>query len=175
MSGILSLLSSIPMSYVFALISGFSWALAQIIIKNYLFKSFDIMDIFVLRMGLGFPLSIIILCIVISFVSFKKVSLQNNYFTSLVKKTRQNYTHKYMIAFTLSIIAGLVGLYSFWRVLSINHGSYSVAFVWPLVVLFTTLISYFFYNEKITQTQGIGIVIIMIGLVLINIKGSIVS
>ena len=170
MSAVLSLLSSIPMSYVFALISGFSWALTTILIKNYLFKSFKPIDIYVLRQGLGFPVFVILIGIVISFTSFKKVSLQNNYFTSLVKEIREKYTYKHLFVFILSIITGFGGLYSFWRVLDINHGSYSVAFVWPLVVLFTTFISYFFYNEKITQTQGIGIVIIMIGLVLINIK-----
>jgi drug/metabolite transporter (DMT)-like permease len=170
MQGVLSLLSSIPISYRFAVLSGLSWASTTILIKNYLLKSFDPMEIYILRMGIGFPLLAILLVFVLSMSSFKKVSIHNNYFTSLIKKIREKYTHTFMIVFVLSIIAGFGGLYSFWRVLEINNGSYSVAFVWPLVVLFTTLISYFFYGENITRIQGIGIAVIMVGLLLINIK-----
>ena len=170
MTDILSLISSIPISYKFAVLSAISWASTTIIIKNYLLKSFDPMEIYVLRMGIGFPLLVILLVFVISVSSFKKASIRNNYFTSIIKKTRQNYTHTFMIAFILSVIAGFTGLYSFWRVLEMNHGSYSVAFVWPMVVLFTTIVSYFFFGENITRIQLIGIGVIMVGLLVINIK-----
>ena len=170
MQGVISLLSSIPISYLFALLSGFSWALTTIITKQYLLKLFDPMELYILRMGVGFPILAFLITLIISFVSFKRIGLNNNYFTRIFKKASDNYSHKMLFVFILSIIAGFFGLYMFWKVLEINHGSYSVAFVWPLVVLFTTLISYFFYDEKITQIQGLGIGIIMLGLVLINIK-----
>ena len=170
MQGAISLLSSIPISYLFALLSGFSWALTTIITKQYLLKLFDPMELYILRMGVGFPILALLITLIISLVSFKRVGLNNNYFTSILKKASDNYSNKMLFVFILSIIAGFFGLYMFWKVLEINHGSYSVAFVWPLVVLFTTLISYFFYDEKITQIQGLGIGIIMLGLVLINIE-----
>ena len=75
-----------------------------------------------------------------------------------------------LFIFIISIIAGFFGLISFWKVLETNNGSYSVAFVWPLVVLFTTIISYFFFNEKISVPQFIGITLVILGIFMLNIK-----
>jgi multidrug transporter EmrE-like cation transporter len=93
-----------------------------------------------------------------------------NYAHQLLKKIKTHITPKLFVIFSISIIAGFLGIYMFWKVLESNNGAYSVAFVWPLVVLFTTIISYFFYNEKISTTQFIGIALVILGIFMLNIE-----
>jgi len=169
-------LLSIPKTYLFALLSGFSWSLTTILAKHYLLKAVTPLDLYVLRMGLGFPVLSILIILLVSYSIIVPSSIQKNTTTSsnylqhikeiITKKT----TPKLLIAFIISIIAGFFGIYMFWKVLEINNGSYSVAFVWPLVVLFTTLISYFIFNEKISTYQTIGIALVIAGLFMLNLK-----
>jgi drug/metabolite transporter (DMT)-like permease len=165
-----SLLSNIPPTYTFALISGFAWAITTIVAKQYLLKSFDPMEMYILRMGLGFPLLAILLLFI--FNNNPSISQTSTTLPILLKKIKTHITPKLLGIFAISIIAGFLGIYMFWKVLETNNGAYSVAFVWPLVVLFTTLISYFFYNEKISTTQFIGIALVIFGIFLININTS---
>ena len=51
-------LLSIPKTYLFALLSDFLW-LTTILAKHYLLKAVTPLDLYVLRMGLGFRVSII--------------------------------------------------------------------------------------------------------------------
>ena len=173
-------LLSIPKTYLFALLSGFSWSLTTILAKHYLLKAVTPLDLYVLRMGLGFPVLSIFIILLVSYSIIVPSSIQKNTTTNttislnylqhikeiITKKT----TPKLLIAFIISIIAGFFGIYMFWKVLEINNGSYSVAFVWPLVVLFTTLISYFIFNEKISTSQTIGIALVIAGLFMLNLK-----
>lgn len=161
----LTTLINIPPTYLFAIASGLAWSITTLTIKHYLLKSFDPMDVYILRMGIGFPLLVVFLLL---FFNNTKESPNNPQI--LLKKVRKYTTPKIMMVFILSIIAGFFGLISFWKVLETNNGSYSVAFVWPLVVLFTTLISYFFFNENISVTQFIGITLVILGIFILNIK-----
>lgn len=171
-------LLSIPKTYLFALLSGFSWSLTTILAKHYLLKAVTPLDLYVLRMGLGFPILSLLIILLVSYSIIDPSSIQKNTTTNtpinylqhikeiITKKT----TPKLLIAFIISIIAGFFGIFMFWKVLEINNGSYSVAFVWPLVVLFTTLISYFIFNEKISTPQTIGIALVIAGLFMLNLK-----
>jgi drug/metabolite transporter (DMT)-like permease len=156
---------NIPPTYLFALTSGLAWSITTLVIKHYLLKSFDPMDIYILRMGVGFPLLVVLLLLF-----FSNVKSSTNTPEILLKKIKKYATAKMLFIFIISIIAGFFGLISFWKVLETNNGSYSVAFVWPLVVLFTTIISYFFFNEKISVPQFIGITLVILGIFMLNIK-----
>ena len=166
---------NISPTYQFALISGFAWAITTIVAKQYLLKSFDPMEMYILRMGLGFPILALLLVFILS-NNLSKSSTTTNpkntiiYANQLLKKIKTHITPKLFVIFAISIIAGFLGIYMFWKVLESNNGAYSVAFVWPLVVLFTTLISYFFYNEKISTTQFIGIALVILGIFMLNIE-----
>ena len=169
-------LLSIPKTYLFALTSGFSWALTTILSKQYLLKSVSPMELYILRMGIGFPLLALLIMIFFSLNIIKhnnnlipSLNLTKNYFQRIANIIKKS-TPKFILLLLLSIIAGFFGIFMFWKVLEINNGSYSVAFVWPLVVLFTTLISYFFFNEKITTPQTIGMGLVIAGLIMLNIK-----
>lgn len=166
---------NISPTYQFALISGFAWAITTIVAKQYLLKSFDPMEMYILRMGLGFPILALLLVFILSNNLSKSSTTSNpkntiNYANQLLKKIKTHITPKLFVIFAISIIAGFLGIYMFWKVLESNNGAYSVAFVWPLVVLFTTLISYFFYNEKISTTQFIGIALVVLGIFMLNIE-----
>ena len=161
-------LLSIPKTYLFALLSGFSWSLTTILAKHYLLKAVTPLDLYVLRMGLGFPILSLLIVLVLS--SQKKTTPTTNYLQHIKEIITKKTTPKLLIAFIISIIAGFFGIFMFWKVLEINNGSYSVAFVWPLVVLFTTLISYFIFNEKISTSQTIGIALVIAGLFMLNLK-----
>jgi uncharacterized membrane protein len=171
---------NISPTYQFALISGFAWAITTIVAKQYLLKSFDPMEMYILRMGLGFPILALLLVFILSnsnsssnlSKSSTTLNPKNtiNYAHQLLKKIKTHITPKLFVIFSISIIAGFLGIYMFWKVLESNNGAYSVAFVWPLVVLFTTIISYFFYNEKISTTQFIGIALVILGIFMLNIE-----
>ena len=161
-------LLSIPKTYLFALLSGFSWSLTTILAKHYLLKAVTPLDLYVLRMGLGFPILSLLIVLVVS--SKQNKTAAANYLQHIKEIVTKKTTPKLLIAFIISIIAGFFGIYMFWKVLEINNGSYSVAFVWPLVVLFTTLISYFIFNEKISTSQTIGIALVIAGLFMLNLK-----
>lgn len=171
-------LLSIPKTYLFALLSGFSWSLTTILAKHYLLKAVTPLDLYVLRMGLGFPILSLLIILLVSYSIIEPSSIQKNtttntpinYLQHIINIITKKTTPKLLIAFIISIIAGFFGIYMFWKVLEINNGSYSVAFVWPLVVLFTTLISYFIFNEKISTFQSIGIGLVIAGLFMLNLK-----
>ena len=171
-------LLSIPKTYLFALLSGFSWSLTTILAKHYLLKAVTPLDLYVLRMGLGFPILSLLIILLVSYSIIEPSSIQKNtttntpinYLQHIINIITKKTTPKLLIAFIISIIAGFFGIYMFWKVLEINNGSYSVAFVWPLVVLFTTLISYFIFNEKISTPQTIGIALVIAGLFMLNLK-----
>ena len=161
-------LLSIPKTYLFALLSGFSWSLTTILAKHYLLKAVTPLDLYVLRMGLGFPALVLLIILILS--SKQNTTTAANYLQHIKEIVTKKTTPKLLIAFIISIIAGFFGIYMFWKVLEINNGSYSVAFVWPLVVLFTTLISYFIFNEKISTNQTIGIALVIACLFMLNLK-----
>jgi len=165
----LNYLLSIPKTYLFALMSGLSWALTTILAKQYLLKMVTPMELYILRMGIGFPLLALTIMILFS-LNINGNFTKENYFQRIMNVITTKINKKLLVILLLSIIAGFFGIFMFWKVLEINNGSYSVAFVWPLVVLFTTLISYFFFNEKITTSQGIGIGLVVFGLIMLNIK-----
>jgi len=144
------------LTYVFAIISALAWAITTVIVKNYLIGHFNPMELYILRMGLGFSMAAVIL-----FLLFEP-----NLFTNIMPRL----TKKIIFFFILSVATGVTGIFAWWKVLKINNGSYSTALVWPMVVLFTTLISYYFYNEKISTIQCIGIGVVIMGLFMLNIK-----
>ena len=165
-------LLSIPKTYLFALLSGFSWALTTILSKQYLLKVVTPIDLYIIRMGFGFPILAFLFVFLFSFDIIKKSNTNSNqnYLEYLLKIIKEKATVKLLTIFIIAIIAGFFGLYMFWRILEINNGSYSVAFVYPLTILFTTLISYFMFNEKISTPQTIGIGLVIAGLFMLNIK-----
>lgn len=144
------------LTYVFAVISALAWAITTVVVKNYLIEHFNPMELYILRMGVGFSMAAVIL-----FLLFEP-----NLFTNL----RSRLTKQFMFFFVISVITGVTGIFAWWKVLKSNNGAYSTALVWPMVVLFTTLISYYFYNEKISTIQCIGIGVVIIGLFMLNIK-----
>lgn len=168
----LNYLLSIPKTYLFALLSGFSWALTTILSKQYLLKVVTPIDLYIIRMGFGFPILAFLFIFLFSFDIIKKSNTNSNqnYLEYLLKIIKEKATVKLLTIFIIAIIAGFFGLYMFWRILEINNGSYSVAFVYPLTILFTTLISYFMFNEKISTPQTIGIGLVIAGLFMLNIK-----
>ena len=75
-------LLSIPKTYLFALLSGFSWSLTTILAKHYLLKAVTPLDLYVLRMGLGFPVLSILIILLVSYSIIVPSSIQKNTTTS---------------------------------------------------------------------------------------------
>ena len=83
-------LLSIPKTYLFALTSGFSWALTTILSKQYLLKSVTPMELYILRMGIGFPLLALIIMIFFS-LNIIKPNTNNNITSKLKLNLTKNY------------------------------------------------------------------------------------
>ncbi|MBT6326558.1 MAG: EamA family transporter [Bdellovibrionales bacterium] len=48
--------------------------------------------------------------------------------------------------------------------------SYIISHIQPVVIMLTVLIGYMFFKEKITLTKLLGVIFIVIGLIVINVK-----
>ena len=73
-----------------------------------------------------------------------------------------------LILLVLSFAFGLSAVYLFWDALKDNKAYYTVGFMKSAVILFVTIISILFYNEKITTAEICGILFIITGIILLN-------
>ena len=72
------------------------------------------------------------------------------------------------IYFFVSHAAGLLGLFSFFKLIGSHKKSTSISMVQPLVIVFVTLISYIFFGERLKTTEIAGIFAVVIGIILMN-------
>ena len=71
-------LLSIPKTYLFVLLSGFSWALMSVFSKYYLLKAIQPMELYIIRMGFGFPILVFLLIFLFSFNIIKNSNTNSN-------------------------------------------------------------------------------------------------
>ena len=86
-------LSIISPTYQFAVISGLAWAITTIVAKQYLLKSFDPMEMYILRMGLGFPILALLILIILN--NSQSTSSDNNKNTTQLPTAMHRFTSEY--------------------------------------------------------------------------------
>ena len=143
--------------YNYLLLSGLSaisWAISVILDKQYLLKYFKAHELYVVRACVGIPLLILYFIFVI---------LDKH----IYQKTINMDFNMLMIIIT-TIILSFIGFVLFSTVLSNNKAVYAVSCVHPLFIIFSMLLSYFLYKEKINIYEGFGIFLVILGIIIIN-------
>ena len=143
--------------YNYLLLSGLSaisWAISVILDKQYLLKYFKAHELYVVRACVGIPLLILYFIFVIldKHIYHKTINMDFNML---------------MIIIT-TIILSFIGFVLFSTVLSNNKAVYAVSCVHPLFIIFSMLLSYFLYKEKINIYEGFGIFLVILGIIIIN-------
>jgi len=72
------------------------------------------------------------------------------------------------IYFFISHATGLLGLFTFFKLIGSHTKSTSISMVQPMVIVFVTLISYIFFRERLKTTEIAGIFAVVIGIILMN-------
>ena len=139
------------MSIIKILSAAFLLSTAVIIEKNYLLKSLNAAELLIGSQIFGIVLVLI-------YAIFNRKFINN-----LVSKDKNT-----LILLILSFAFGLSAVYLFWDALKDNKAYYTVGFMKSAVILFVTIISILFYNEKITTAEICGILFIIIGIILLN-------
>ena len=68
----------------------------------------------------------------------------------------------------LVVVAGLIGSTTLAQLLKQNNATYVVPNVQPLIIVFTSLIGYFYFQEHIETCHVLGVILIIMGLLTIN-------
>lgn len=68
----------------------------------------------------------------------------------------------------LVVVAGLIGSTTLAQLLKQNDATYVVPNVQPIIIVFTSLIGYFYFQEQIETCHVLGILLIVMGLFTIN-------
>ena len=142
-------------NYLFlSVLSAISWAISVILDKQYLLKYFKAHELYVVRACVGIPLLILYFIFVIldKHIYHKTINMDFNML---------------MIIIT-TIILSFIGFVLFSTVLSNNKAVYAVSCVHPLFIIFSMLLSYFLYKEKINIYEGFGIFLVILGIIIIN-------
>ena len=135
-------------------LSAISWAISVILDKQYLLKYFKAHELYIVRACVGIPLLILYFIFVI---------LDKH----IYQKTINMDFNMLMIIIT-TIILSFIGIVLFSTVLSDNKAVYAVSCVHPLFIIFSMLLSYFLYKEKINIYEGFGIFLVILGIIIIN-------
>ena len=135
-------------------LSAISWAISVILDKQYLLKYFKAHELYVVRACVGIPLLILYFIFVI---------LDKH----IYQKTINMDFNMLMIIIT-TIILSFIGFVLFSTVLSNNKAVYAVSCVHPLFIIFSMLLSFFLFKEKINIYEGFGIFLVILGIVIIN-------
>ncbi len=70
--------------------------------------------------------------------------------------------------FLLAYLAALVGMYLFFELLSRDSKSTAIAIVQPMLIVFATVISFFFFDERLKPIEIAGIFAVILGVILMN-------
>ena len=135
-------------------LSAISWAISVILDKQYLLKYFKAHELYVVRACVGIPLLILYFIFVI---------LDKH----IYQKTINMDFNMLMIIIT-TIILSFIGFVLFSTVLSNNKAVYAVSCVHPLFIIFSMLLSYLLFEEKINIYEGFGIFLVILGIIIIN-------
>jgi drug/metabolite transporter (DMT)-like permease len=135
-------------------LSAISWAISVILDKQYLLKYFKAHELYVVRACVGIPLLILYFIFVI---------LDKH----IYQKTINMDFNMLMIIIT-TIILSFIGFVLFSTVLSNNKAVYAVSCVHPLFIIFSMLLSFFLFKEKINIYEGFGIFLVILGIIIIN-------
>jgi drug/metabolite transporter (DMT)-like permease len=142
-------------NYLFlSVLSAISWAISVILDKQYLLKYFKAHELYVVRACVGIPLLILYFIFVI---------LDKH----IYQKTINMDFNMLMIIIT-TIILSFIGFVLFSTVLSNNKAVYAVSCVHPLFIIFSMLLSFFLFKEKINIYEGFGIFLVILGIIIIN-------
>ena len=141
---------------LFSTITALGWAISVILEKKYLLSLFKPVELILMR---G-PFFIFF---------FLYYVLKNNSFYNKLK----NISLKMFIILSLSILAGFIALFFFFKVLNNKNAFYCVSLTQPLFVVLTILLSSYFLNEKINLYQFIGIVLVISGILTIQLNSKI--
>ena len=134
-------------------LAAFGWAITVIFEKHHLLKYFKSIDLVLLRAPF--------------FISFFVIYyLYNKEF----KKKLNEISIKLLLILIFTMISGCLALFCFYKLLNNKDSFYCVSIVQPLFIVLTILISYFFYNEDINNYQGIGIVFVIFGILVIQLN-----
>jgi len=82
----------------------------------------------------------------------------------------KNLTNKEVGVSIIGAITTVLATILLIRLLKDNNASYVIPHVQPCIIIFTLLLGYFLYNENISKTQMLGIILVVSGIVVINYK-----
>ena len=142
--------------YNYLLLSGLSaisWAISVILDKQYLLKYFKAHELYLVRACVGIPLIVLLFLFILDkHIYHKTINMDFNML---------------MIIIT-TIILSFIGIVLFSTVLSNNKAVYAVSCVHPLFIIFSMLLSYLLFKEKINIYEGFGIFLVILGIIIIN-------
>ena len=145
-------------SLLFSTIAAFFFALIIILNKFYLLKFFKPHELVIFRRSI-YPLFLIILLFCAP-NTYKKLKTMNR-----------------EIAFQtfLTVVFGLLGVIFLLNVLKHNKTSNSVTIIYPLIIVFSVLISHIFYGESINKVEFGGIVLSLVGILMVGFNKEIIK
>jgi len=129
----------------------FLWAISLTIEKYYLLTKFTSYQLLFLR-----PIWFALISVI--FVLF-----YDNNFKFLNKLTQTDIFYVF-----LAVLFNATTLVLFYYLLHKNKTGYILSIVSPLFIVFSTLIAYLFYNEKLNLKQLLGFILVIMGIFIIN-------
>ena len=139
------------MSTVQIVLAGFLFSLSIILTKYHLLKEFSSVEVLATRQIFGFIL-------VLFYLLYNK-----KFIKKLVSTKKKTYVY-----FIITFLCIFVAIILFWNALYKQKAFYTISFLKPVEILFTTILAIYFFNEKSTFIEMLGIIFIIIGIVLIN-------
>jgi uncharacterized membrane protein len=139
--------------FFYTILSALGWSLCIILEKYYLLNFFEPTELLLLRNSL-------FVLVFIYFILTKKSYVEK------IKKMKPTIGLGILGSFVFSSIA----LLTYWYLLHNTQSSYTVASVQPMIIMMVVLMSHFFYGEKISFINKIGILFTIIGVFLLNIS-----
>jgi len=82
----------------------------------------------------------------------------------------KNFDSKTWIFFFSSIFVSMVSILIYFQLIHKERPALIIAIFYPLSIIFTVLVGWLFFKDKITVLEGIGMVVIIIGIILMNYK-----
>ena len=139
------------MDIILCIICAFLWSVSITIEKFYILTKYKAYQMMLLR-----PLFFII-------TSGAIVYYMDNGFSFLKKVDIKD-----LAIVALAVLVNTFTLIAFFYLLQKNKTNYTLSITHPLFIIFSILLAYLFAGEKVNKKQGLGILMVLVGVVLIN-------
>ena len=82
----------------------------------------------------------------------------------------KQFDSKTWIYFFVSIVVSMVSMLIYFRLIHKERPALVMAIFYPLSIIFTVLVGWLFFHDKITIMEGVGMAVIIVGIILMNYK-----